>query len=131
MEVLCPISLGEALDKISILRIKLNRITDAARLENVRHELERLTAAVGDLRVYQTDLTELERVNGELWDIEDAIRRKELAKEFDARFIELARSVYRTNDRRFAIKDAVNRRFGSSIVEEKSYAKYEVEPGSA
>jgi hypothetical protein len=124
-EVMCPVSLGEALDKISILRIKLARITDAAKRENVRHELERLTAAVGDLTPYQSYLADFEAVNGELWDIEDAIRRKEFAKEFDQRFIELARSVYRTNDQRFAIKNAVNQKFGSSIVEEKSYEKYQ------
>jgi hypothetical protein len=125
MEVLCPISLGEALDKLSILRIKLARIADAAKLANVRHELERLTAAIGDLQPYQSYLNDFERVNGELWEIEDNIRRKELAQEFDAQFIALARSVYRTNDKRFAIKNAVNRQFASSIVEEKSYEKYE------
>jgi len=125
MEVLCPISLGEALDKISILRIKLARIADPAKLANVRHELQRLTAAVGDLKPYESYLGDLERVNGELWDIEDSIRRKELAQEFDAQFVALARSVYRTNDRRFAIKNAVNQKFASSIVEEKSYEKYE------
>ena len=125
MEVLCPISLGEALDKLSILRIKLARMTDSAKLANVRHELDRLTAAIGDLSPYQAYLADLERVNGQLWDIEDNIRRKELAQEFDAAFIQLARSVYRTNDQRFAIKNAVNRQYASSIVEEKSYEKYD------
>src|SRR5689334_2440437 len=125
MEILCPVSLGEALDKISILRIKLARIGDPAKLANVRHELERLTAAVGDLQRYQAFLADFEQVNGELWEIEDSIRRKELAQQFDDEFIRLARSVYRTNDRRFEIKKRVNEQFGSSLVEEKSYEKYE------
>jgi len=125
MEILCPVSLGEALDKISILRIKLARITDPAKLTHVRHELDRLTGTIGDLQRYQSFLAQLEEVNGRLWDIEDGIRRKELAQEFDQEFVKLARSVYRTNDQRFAIKNAVNQQFGSSIVEEKSYEKYE------
>jgi hypothetical protein len=125
MEILCPVSLGEALDKISILRIKLARITDSSKLTHVRHELDRLTAAIGDLQRYQSFLAQLEEVNGRLWDIEDGVRRKELAQEFDQEFVKLARSVYRTNDQRFAIKNAVNQQFGSSIVEEKSYEKYE------
>jgi hypothetical protein len=124
MDILCPVSLGEALDKISILRIKLARIADPAKLAHVRQELDRLTAAVGDLHPYEAFLRELEEVNGKLWDIEDKIRLKEKAKQFDEEFVALARSVYVTNDRRFEIKNAVNRQFRSSIAEQKSYEKY-------
>lgn len=127
-DILVPISPGELLDKITILRIKSARMTDATKLANVRHELTQLEAtwrgsgaaiaAVGD------DEAALQRVNESLWDIEDEIRDKELAQAFDARFIELARAVYVTNDERAAIKKRVNTRLGSTIVEEKSYRPY-------
>jgi hypothetical protein len=124
MEVHCPVSLGEVLDKISILRIKLRRISDESKLAHVRVELEKLLAALGPIEPYQQFLQDFEKVNEELWDIEDAIRLKEKRGKFDEEFIKVARSVYRTNDRRFDIKTAVNRQFGSAIQEQKSYEKY-------
>jgi hypothetical protein len=124
MEILCPISLGEALDKISILRIKRVRIADPAKVMQVAAELDKLTRAIGEMSPYEQFLVELQKVNEALWDIEDAIRVKEREQRFDAEFIALARSVYRTNDRRFAIKQRVNAQFGSAIAEQKSYEKF-------
>src|SRR5690242_1216634 len=112
MEISCPVSLGEVLDKISILRIKLRRIADPAKLQHVRRELEKLSAAAGSVDRYQSFLADLEKVNEQLWDIEDAIRGKERKQQFDDEFIKLARSVYFTNDKRFEIKNAVNQQFG-------------------
>lgn len=127
-DILVPISPGELLDKITILRIKSARMTDPAKLANVRHELAQLEATwrASGAAVPEVagDEAALQRVNETLWDIEDEIRDKELAQAFDARFIELARAVYVTNDERAAIKKRVNTRLGSSIVEEKSYRPY-------
>lgn len=129
MSLLTPISVGEFLDKISILEIKSERIGDAAKLSNIRHELEQLRAAWAASPYAQADLepeySQLKQVNETLWDIEDDIRDKERAREFDARFIELARAVYVTNDRRAALKKALNLKLGSDLVEEKSYADYQ------
>src|SRR5258705_13756566 len=100
MQIVWPVSVGELLDKISILRIKRSRIKDPAKRAHVEVELERLTRAAGDLTPYERFLADLEKVNQELWEIEDAIRVKERDKQFDAAFIELARAVYRTNDQR-------------------------------
>ncbi len=123
-----PVSPGELLDKITILRIKAARIADAGKLANVRRELslleeiwQRAAAGRSDLEADETALTE---VNTALWDIEDAIRAKEAARQFDAGFVELARSVYRSNDLRAAIKRRVNLALGSQLVEEKSYRPY-------
>jgi hypothetical protein len=126
--ILVPVSPGELLDKITILRIKAARMTDAAKVANVRHELALLERtwresgaaahALGD------EEAALERVNGALWDIEDEIRDKEAAQAFDARFVELARAVYVTNDERAAIKKRINTKLGSAIFEEKSYRPY-------
>lgn len=131
-DILVPISPGELLDKITILRIKSARMTDAAKLANVRHELAQLEAAWrasgAAIPAVAADEAALLRVNEALWDIEDEIRDKELAQAFDARFIELARAVYVTNDKRAAIKKRVNTLLGSAIVEEKSYRPYR--PGS-
>ena len=119
---------GELIDKITILDIKLERMTDPAQLANVRAEWETLTAvrqrtipATAELDAVAADL---KRVNGELWDIEDRIRECERAEDFGADFVELARSVYRTNDRRAALKRRLNDLLGSRLVEEKSYAAY-------
>ena len=116
------------IDKITILRIKSARITDAVKLANVRAELEILErtwreSAYGkhDIRA---DEAALQAVNERLWDIEDRIRDKERARSFDAGFIELARAVYIENDERAAIKKRINTALGSTIVEEKSYAAY-------
>ena len=129
MDIRIPVSAGELVDKISILEIKSERIADPAKLRNVRVELA-LLMEVRDKAMPQT--FELRRmaealraVNEELWEIEDAIRECERHGDFGPRFITLARSVYRTNDRRAALKRGIDVAFGSSIMEEKSYATYE------
>ncbi|SEN01757.1 hypothetical protein SAMN02800694_2501 [Luteibacter sp. UNCMF331Sha3.1] len=123
-----PVSYGELIDKMTILEIKLQEIKDDAKLANVRRELELLDATWKKHKASKTDITDekdrLRSVNKRLWDIEDDIRIKEKAKEFDARFIELARSVYVVNDQRAAIKREINEKLGSTLVEEKSYQDY-------
>jgi hypothetical protein len=125
---LAPISLGELIDKITILEIKAVRLGDPAKLANVRNELALLTAARGNLPLAGTNIekltAELKQVNEALWDIEDRIRDCERDQDFGPVFIELARSVYRTNDRRAALKREINLLAGSAIVEEKSYLSY-------
>jgi Family of unknown function (DUF6165) len=127
-DILVPISPGELLDKITILRIKCARIEDAAKLANVRLELSRLeqsrTAALPADAAVEADERELERVNGELWDIEDRIREHEAQRRFDTGFIELARAVYLRNDERAAIKRRINLKLASALIEEKSYRPY-------
>lgn len=124
-DILVPVSPGELLDKITILRIKSARITDADKLANVNAELGMLEAARRDSDVPADDVADderaLQRVNEKLWDIEDDIRAKEAAGVFDTEFVELARSVYLINDERAAIKKRINTRLGSHVVEEKSY----------
>jgi len=127
-DILVPISPGELLDKITILRIKAARMSDVTKVANVKHELALLEqtwkdsgAAAHSLGTEEANLT---RVNQELWVIEDDIRDEERARRFGARFIELARAVYVTNDERAAIKKRINTLLGSSIVEEKSYKQY-------
>ena len=123
-----PVSYGELIDKITILEIKSRRIADAAKLANVRNELELLSATWANNSASQTDIsTERENllaVNEALWDIEDKIRLKERAQEFDQAFIALARSVYVRNDERAAFKREINLKLGSELVEEKSYQDY-------
>ena len=127
-DILVPVSPGELLDKITILRIKAARMTDATKVANVRLELDLLEQTWRDsgaaIAAVAADEAELQRVNEALWDIEDDIRDKELAQQFDARFVELARAVYVTNDERAAIKKRINVALGSRIVEEKSYKPY-------
>jgi len=127
-ELLAPVSPGELIDKLTILQIKSRRIDDAAKLANVRRELDVLTqcwkrSPWGSANV-AADEAALLAVNERLWDIEDRIRDKERARTFDAGFIELARAVYIENDQRAAIKKRINTALGSTIVEEKSYAAY-------
>lgn len=126
--ILAPLAPGELLDKISILEIKSERMTGADKLAHVRAELALLRAAwdrsVQDDEALRALHAQLREVNQKLWEIEDAIRAKERAGEFDAGFIELARSVYFTNDRRARIKQELNRLLSSGIVEEKSYQNY-------
>lgn len=126
-EILVPISPGELLDKITILRIKSQRMRDPQKLANVRHELELLEQtwrnAAPAVDVSDEEKA-LEAVNTRLWEIEDDIREQEAQKAFDEKFIELARSVYITNDERAAIKKRINEKLGSRIVEEKSYKDY-------
>ena len=128
-DILVPISPGELLDKITILRIKCARIDDAAKLANVRLELSRLElsrrGSVPDDADVAAEEAALERVNSELWEIEDRIREHEAQRRFDAAFIELARCVYRRNDERAAIKRRINLKLASSLVEEKSYRRYD------
>ncbi len=127
-DILVPVSPGELLDKITILRIKASRMTDATKVANVRLELDLLEQTWRDsgaaIAAVAADEAALQRVNEALWDIEDDIRDKELAQQFDARFVELARAVYVTNDERAAIKKRINVALGSRIVEEKSYKPY-------
>ncbi len=127
-ELLVPISPGELIDKITILEIKSQRMTDEAKLHNVRTELALLTDTWKASAYSGTDIggewSRLREVNGRLWDIEDEIRDKERDGLFDAGFIELARAVYFTNDERAALKKAINTRLGSSLIEEKSYSDY-------
>jgi uncharacterized protein YukE len=124
-----PVSPGEVLDKITILEIKSERISDAAKLANVQRELELLQAAwrqcVEDDETVQRIHSELKTINEALWEIEDDIRDKERAREFDQRFIDLARSVYVTNDQRAEAKKELNIYLGSEIIEEKSYQDYQ------
>jgi uncharacterized protein YukE len=123
-----PVSYGELIDKITILEIKSRRIADAAKLANVRNELDLLNATWAGDAASQTDISDararLLAVNELLWDIEDRIRLKEKAQAFDAEFIELARSVYFRNDERAAFKREINLKLGSQLVEEKSYQDY-------
>ena len=127
-QISVPVSYGELIDKITILEIKSERITSAAKLANVRVELEILDATWRANSAARTDIAAeraaLRRVNEALWDIEDRIRVKEKAKAFDAEFIELARSVYIRNDERAEIKRTINEKLGSTLVEEKSYEDY-------
>lgn len=123
-----PVSFGEVLDKITILEIKSERIKDEAKLKNVRLELDELSATWDEAVTDQSAIADLRKqlkaVNEELWVIEDDIRDEEAAQDFGDRFIELARAVYVTNDKRAAIKKDVNLALGSRFVEEKSYQDY-------
>jgi hypothetical protein len=129
------ISVGELIDKITILEIKAARIKDTPKLENVHKELELLTntwltsgrASAQISRKHEA----LKAVNEALWDIEDEIRIKEAKGQFDDRFIELARAVYVNNDRRAALKREINLALGSKIIEEKSYPDYRRETNDA
>jgi Family of unknown function (DUF6165) len=127
-EIKVPVSPGELLDKITILRIKSQRMSDPAKLSNVRLELrvlEETWNASAYVRVnIEAEISALMNVNERLWVIEDDIRDKERAQAFDAEFIRLARAVYVENDERAAIKRRINTKLGSSIVEEKSYREY-------
>jgi hypothetical protein len=127
-EIKVPISPGELLDKITILRIKSKRMSDAKKLANVRLELQALEATWAASPYSKTnidvDIDALHAVNEKLWVIEDDIRDKERAQAFDAEFIRLARAVYFENDDRAAIKRRINVTLGSTLVEEKSYAAY-------
>ncbi|MGO9741385.1 MAG: DUF6165 family protein [Roseiarcus sp.] len=128
MNVTVPISVGEWIDKLTILEIKLAEIADPAKLGNVRREYEVLIAAAPAGLAANADIAaaraELKAVNAKLWRIEDEIRAHERAQAFDAEFIALARAVYVTNDRRAELKREINRLCGSLLIEEKSYTGY-------
>lgn len=124
-DILVPTSPGELVDKITILRLKADRIDDPARLANVRHELAVLTELADQTLPPGAELSalwnELAEINAALWVIEDDIRDHDAAGDFGATFVALARAVYQTNDRRAAVKKRINQYLGSAIVEEKSY----------
>jgi hypothetical protein len=122
-----PISLGELIDKISILVIKEKKITDEKKNNLIREELTLLKKTLNEVannNSINNYLNQLIDVNSTLWKIEDEIRDCEKNKKFDQKFIELARSVYITNDKRAEIKLEINNKYGSKIVEVKSYTKY-------
>jgi hypothetical protein len=128
VEIKVPVSPGELVDKITILEIKSARMTDPAKLANVRVELALLHDTWRTSAYASQDITSqwaaLRTINEKLWDVEGLIRDKERARTFDQEFIDLARAVYVTNDERAAVKRDINTRLGSKIIEEKSYAKY-------
>ncbi len=129
MTIKVELAYGELLDKMTILQIKSERITDENKLSNVNKELGLLNDLwkldKKSLVDIASEFTALKDINENIWDIEDGIRDKERAKEFDQEFIELARSVYFSNDKRAEIKRVINIKLGSNLIEEKSYADYE------
>ena len=127
MEILVPISLGELYDKISILRIKEEKIKDHDKLINIVNELEQLSILNKVWRKHKADgffYARMKDINEKLWDIEDKIRIKEKNKQYDEEFIQLARSVYFWNDKRAEVKKEINLKYDSDIIEEKQYEKY-------
>ncbi len=128
MSIKIELSVGELLDKISILQIKAERIDDPSKVKNINKELDVLMSLWNDSPYSDTNLSseinELKNINEALWDIEDKIRDKERNQLFDKDFIELARSVYFTNDKRAEIKRIINSKTGSELIEEKSYSDY-------
>ncbi|MBT7610645.1 MAG: hypothetical protein HN576_12875 [Bacteriovoracaceae bacterium] len=126
MKLMCEVSLGELIDKYTILTIKEKFIDDESKLIHIKKEKDVIFQVIDDLKLENLEplLVELARINEVLWKIEDDIRDKEKKKEFDEKFIEIARSVYATNDLRFELKDKINSTFGSGIQEVKSYEEY-------
>ena len=129
MEVQINISVGELIDKITILQIKKEKITNQEKVKKVSYELQLLENSLNSFEKSKKNelenlMIELKKINQKLWKIEDDIRFLEKNKKFDDNFIELARSVYITNDERFEIKNKINRLFSSDIEEVKSYEKY-------
>lgn len=119
------VSVGEIVDKLTILHLKKKYITNENQLENIQKEyLYLMDIVFMDLGISSDDYKELLEINKILWKIEDQIRDKERAQEFDSEFIQLARMVYITNDKRAAYKKQINEKYGSEFVEEKSYAEY-------
>ena len=127
-EIRVPISPGELIDKITILQIKSARMTDPAKVANVRNELALLEQTWRESPFSTSDIdaewAALRRINEKLWDVEDDLRDMERARTFNQEFIDLARAVYFTNDERAAVKREINKKLGSKIVEEKSYSAY-------
>ena len=134
MAIKIDISIGELIDKLTILEIKSERITDHTKLTNVRRELNTLRDIWDNAAESKTDISQemnqLKSINEKLWEIEDAIRLKEKTESFDQEFIELARSVYFVNDDRAAIKRQINIKLNSDLIEEKSYSDYRNKIGS-
>jgi hypothetical protein len=129
-DILVPISVGELMDKITILEIKSERIKNPGQLENVVRELKALRSVrLGEMDRAMLDKlsAELKRVNATLWEVEDAIRDCEARGDFGDRFVELARAIYRLNDERARLKKAINLASGSRLFEEKSYRSFQRE----
>jgi len=129
MEVQINISVGELIDKITILQIKKEKITNLEKVKKVSYELQLLENILNSFEKSKINelenlMIELKKINQKLWVIEDDIRLLEKNKKFDNNFIELARSVYITNDERFEVKNKINRLFSSDIEEVKSYEEY-------
>tara|TARA_Y100000389_G_scaffold27816_1_gene23843 strand:- start:1471 stop:1857 length:387 start_codon:yes stop_codon:yes gene_type:complete len=128
MKVSVPISLGELLDKISILEIKNKKILNESKILNIKKELNGLNKVLDELNINLSEsnslYNKLYKINLTLWEIEDSIRVLEKNEDFGDKFIELARAVYKTNDQRFEIKNDINKLFNSEYVEEKSYEDY-------
>jgi hypothetical protein len=126
--ILIPVSIGELIDKLTVLEIKADRIKDPAKLANVTRELELLRKTWSESPLSEHDVSglraELKQVNEALWEIEDFIRVKESEQSFDEQFVEFARAVYVNNDRRAGLKRALNELTGSSLIEEKDYPVY-------
>ncbi len=120
------VSIGDLVDKVSILSIKLKKINDRQKLENIRKEHETLKISMESIGISEgsEEFLRLEAVNRKLWDIEDRIRLKEANQEFDDVFVQLARDIYFNNDERAEIKRQINVKFGSDLVEEKEYVDY-------
>tara|TARA_B100002019_G_scaffold285671_1_gene294998 strand:+ start:4573 stop:4962 length:390 start_codon:yes stop_codon:yes gene_type:complete len=129
MKISIPVSLGELVDKITILEIKANKISDSKKLKNINNELEALLLVLikinKDEKIFKDLYSDLKKVNQELWEIEDKIRNLEKNKVFNEEFIEVARSVYIKNDKRFDLKNKINDLFDSEYKEEKSYEDYQ------
>ena len=125
VQILAPVSLGELIDKITILHIKSKEVKKD-QLKNVNEELSKLEVILANinLSINEDLIKELEEVNSKLWLIEDEIREKERARDFGDEFIDLARSVYKQNDKRAAIKRKINISYGSELIEEKNYREY-------
>jgi hypothetical protein len=130
--IFIEVSPGELLDRITILEIKAERIGNPIKVQNVRRELQRLMAArdrdIPRWRDVEAVVAELRTVNDRLWDCEDHIRACELEDQFGPRFVEIARTIYRSNDERAALKGRINELLGSTLVEEKSYATHRIAP---
>lgn len=120
------VSNGELVDKVSILSIKLQKVTSKKKLANIQKEYEILVQGLQEINIsiQDKDFKELVKINQDLWTIEDQIRKKEAQKEFDETFIELARSVYHKNDQRSAVKRRINLKTNSLLIEEKEYVDY-------
>ena len=128
MEIKGPISLGELIDKITILEIKNEKINDKEKLKNISNELDKFFSLLNSLQLSKKDLDKYSKqlyvVNKKLWETEDILRALENEKSFNKEFIENARNVYKLNDERFRIKNKLNKQFSSEIIEEKSYKEY-------
>ena len=128
MEIKGPISLGELIDKITILEIKNEKINDKEKLKNISNELDKLFTLLNSLQLNKKDLDKYSKqlyvVNKKLWETEDILRALENEKSFNKEFIDNARNVYKLNDERFRIKNKLNTQFSSEIIEEKSYKEY-------